>query len=108
MAGSSSVRNIRRLMEAGGALRIFGLCGLAGVLVDLDHVISLLAWRYIDPKVSEGRIWHTPLLILSCIAICYLGAHIRGLYPKLVLIGVLVVTGLVLRFSSLVVWRIMG
>jgi len=88
------------------ALRIVWWCGLVGVLVDLDHLISLLLWEYISPAISEGRIWHTPLFILSCIGICYLGSRVRGLHHKLVLGGAMIMTILVLAFSPWVVWGI--
>ncbi len=89
-------------------LWIIGLCGLAGILVDIDHVIALFIWRYINPSISEGRIWHTPLFIISCISICYLVSRPRGLYTKLVLVGVIIITVLVLIFSSEVIWRLNG
>lgn len=92
-------------METRTALRIFGICGLVSVLVDLDHLISLLLYWYVSTKFAEGRLWHTPLFILSCLGICYLVAHFRGLYPKLVLVGIVVVTVLVLLVSPLVIWR---
>jgi len=94
------------IMETRSALRIIGLCGLAGILVDLDHAISLFLWQYVNQGISEGRIWHTPLLIISCIGICYLGPRIPGLYSKLVLVSILMATILVLIFSPGVIWRI--
>lgn len=87
-------------------LCIIGLCGLAGILVDLDHAIALLIWRYINPSLAEGRIWHTPLFIISCIGICCLAPHIRGFCPKLVLVEVVIVTILVLALSPWVIWII--
>ena len=93
-------------MEKRTAFYIFGWCGLASLLVDFDHIISLLLWRYVNPTITEGRIWHTPLFILSCLVICYLGTHLRGLYFKLVLIVVVMLTILVLVFSPEVVWGI--
>lgn len=93
-------------MEKRVALYIFGICGLVGVLVDLDHIISLLLWRYVNSEFTEGRIWHTPLFILSCFGICYLVSHLPRLYSKLVLIGVILVTIFVLIFSPEVVWRL--
>lgn len=93
-------------MEKRTALYIFGICGLVGILVDLDHFIALLSWWYINPKVAEGRIWHTPLFILSCLGICYLVSHIPRLHGRLVLIGIILATVLTLVFSSVVIWRI--
>ena len=95
-------------LDVRGALRIILWCGIAGVLVDFDHLISLFIWRYINPSITEGRIWHTPLFILSCIGICYLGSRLGGLHTKLVLIGIIVVTALVLVFSPWVIWGITG
>lgn len=94
----------RYSLEAHSTLRIVWWCGLAGVLVDLDHVVSLLLWRYWNPQITEGRLWHTPLFITSCLGICYLGSHIGGLYSRLVLVGVAVVTALVVIYSPEVVW----
>ena len=103
MAGSSSIHSTQ-LVEIRRALFIFGLCGLVGVLVDVDHAIAIILWRHIWPEIVEGRIWHTPLLVIVSCLICYLGTYYRGLYPKLVLMGLGVVAFLVLLFSPLVVW----
>jgi len=93
-------------LEARSALRIVGICGIVGVLVDLDHAIALLLWRYWNPAVTEGRIWHTPLFIAACVGICCLGTRIGRLHHRFVLIGaaVTVVTVLVLVYSPLVIW----
>lgn len=93
-------------LDARSALRIICWCGIVGVLVDLDHLISLFIWRYINSGITEGRIWHTPVLIISCIGICYLGSRVRGLHSKLVLGGVIMTTTLLLVFSPWVVWGI--
>jgi len=94
-------------MEARLALRIFGACGLVSVLVDFDHLIAWVLWYYWFPHVSEGRIWHTPVFILTGIAICYMVSRLTGLYPKLVLMGVAIITTLVSVYSPWVVWGIM-
>ena len=91
-------------MEIVSAFLIFGLCGIAGVLVDVDHALSLVLWRTVAPTIIEGRIWHTPLLILACIGICCLVSHYTGLHAKLVLGGVLSITVAVLVYSPLVIW----
>jgi len=91
-------------METRAALRVFGFCGLASVLVDVDHGLSLLLWRFVNPQITEGRLWHTPLLIVVCIIMCYLVSHCRGLRPKLFLGTVLTTTILILLFSPYVVW----
>ncbi len=92
-------------MEAATALLIFGLCGFASVLVDLDHFFSMLLWKTVAPNLTHGRIFHTPIFILACIVICYLASRITGLYPKLVLGVVATVTLTVLIYSPLVVWK---
>ena len=94
-------------LDAHSTLRIVWGCGTIGLLVDLDHLISLILWRYWFPWITEGRIWHTPLLLLSCIGICCLGTLGRRLHPKYLLsLGVIVVivTTLILIYSPLVVW----
>jgi len=93
-------------LDARSTLRIICWCGIAGILVDFDHFISLLIWRYVNSGISEGRIWHTPLFILSCIGICYLVSRLRGLHNKLVLVGILVATVLVLIYSPWVIWGV--
>ena len=93
-------------LDARSALRIVGLCGLVGVLVDLDHLISLIVWRYVNSGITEGRIWHTPLFLIACAGICYLVSRIGGLHFKLVLGGVIMITTLVIVFSPWVVWGI--
>ena len=90
-------------MERGNAFFVFGICGIVGVLVDLDHLIALSIWGFVGSEITNGRFWHTPLFIASCIGICYLVPYLRGLYPKLVLIGIITVTLLVLLFLSNVV-----
>lgn|GEM_PF-2526747 len=51
-----------------------GFCGgVAGVLVDADH----LFWGY--------RAWHLPLFVLSCLVLIGCFAYIGGLYLRLVL-----------------------
>lgn len=91
-------------MEARRAFRVFWICGLAGVLVDLDHIASLILWKLWFPWITEGRIWHTPLFILSCLGICYLVSSLGGFYPKLVLVGVVAITVLILVYSPLATW----
>ena len=91
-------------METRLALRVFWACGLAGVLVDLDHFIAWVLGYYWLPSVNQGRIWHAPLFILVGVVICYMVSRITGLYPKLVLIGVAVTTVLVIVWSPWVTW----
>jgi hypothetical protein len=56
----------------GNALLAFGFCGIAGVLVDIDHPIGYL----LD---LPGRFLHTPLLIVSSLVLCGCGAYLGGL-----------------------------
>jgi hypothetical protein len=92
-------------MEAATALLIFGLCGLASVLVDADHFLSILLWKTVAPHITEGRILHTPIFILACVGVCYLVSRTTGLHSKLVLGAVITVTLTVLIYSPLVVWE---
>ena len=67
-------------MGPGNALLVFGICGIVGVLVDLDHVISY----YLVPQWS-GRFLHTPLLVVSSAVLCGLITYIGGLFIRMVL-----------------------
>ena len=62
------------------SLLAFCVCGIAGVLVDIDHIIANL----LLPELS-GRFLHTPLLIASSVVLCGLGAYLGGLFCGLVL-----------------------
>lgn len=96
--------NLKTLVEAHGALLTFGICGLVGILVDLDHAVSYILWSTLMPHLTEGRLWHTPLLILVSLAICGLGAYHSRLYIKLVLILQVLITGLVIGLSPHTIW----
>ena len=94
-------------MDARRTLYVIWWCGLTGVLVDTDHLVSLLLWRFWNPQITEGRIWHAPLLLLSSIIICCLCAFGTRLHLKYFLgmgIVVAVTTALLLMYSPLVVW----
>jgi len=54
------------------ALLIGLLCGVVGVLVDLDHVVAFFVKR-------GGRIFHPYLLVVSSIGLCGLIAYLGGL-----------------------------
>ena len=58
---------------------VIGICGVAGVLVDIDHLISY--WN----KGYFTQTGHIPLAIISCLVLCGVGACVGGLYLKLVL-----------------------
>jgi hypothetical protein len=63
----------------GVPLWVIGLCGLAGVLVDSDHLFSY--WITGDAT----RAAHLPLAIISGLILCGAGAYCGRLYFKLVL-----------------------
>jgi len=75
-------RHIIRHQVRGVPLWVILLCGLAGVLVDIDHPIAY----YLIPEWS-GRFLHTPLLIGSSIVLCGCCAYIGGLLLRMVLGG---------------------
>ena len=104
MASSTTIRYIRRRVEGHRALLAFGLSGLVGVLLDVDHFVSLVLWRYVFPQITEGRLVHTSLFIVASLIICYLVSRGRGLYHKYVLVGVAVTTVSILIWSPYVVW----
>ena len=65
----------------GVPLWIIGSCGLAGILVDIDHPITY----WITGKVTRAD--HIPLAVISCLILCGVSACIGGLYCRLVLRG---------------------
>jgi len=74
-------KNSSRLRNA---LFVGIICGVAGVLVDVDHVIS-----HYSSGEKEARYLHSPLLILSSgiLICCY--TYITGLLCKKILIKLL-------------------
>ena len=60
-------------------LWVIGGCGLAGILVDIDHPITY----WFTGKATRAD--HIPLAIISCIILCGVSACIGGLYGRLVL-----------------------
>lgn len=54
------------------ALSTFGYCGIAGVLVDIDHAIGYLLSLPL-------RFLHAPLLIAGGVVLCGCGAYLGGL-----------------------------
>jgi len=74
-------------MDAFSALCIFGVCGLVGVLLDFDHFIALVIWRYWNPRLANGRLLHTPVLVIVSLLICVMVSYIGGLYLKSILGG---------------------
>ena len=72
-------------METFTAFYIFGLCGLAGVLLDIDHLVAMVIWRYFNPRCINGRLFHKPVFIATGLTIIGMGAYLTRLYFKLVL-----------------------
>jgi len=56
------------------SLLVFGLCGLVGILIDFDHVVAY----YCVPK-WDLRFLHKPILVVSCLVLCGLGAYLGRL-----------------------------
>jgi hypothetical protein len=65
----------------GVPLWVIGSCGLAGILIDIDHPISY----WITGKATRAD--HIPVAVISCISLCVVSACIGGLYCRLVLRG---------------------
>ena len=63
----------------GVPLWVIGLCGMVGILVDVDHPISL----WFTGRFSQAD--HIPLAIISCVVLFGVGACIGGLYLRFVL-----------------------
>lgn len=72
-------------METNVALFIFGVCGLISVLVDGDHFLALLIWRYWKPTFWNGRFLHTPILAGAGVIVFGCCAYWGGLHIGLVL-----------------------
>ncbi len=70
----------RKVMDARSPLGAGIYCGIAGVLVDADHLIKI----FFIPEAS-WRIFHTPFLLASCIVLLGCGTYIGGLYFRCVL-----------------------
>ena len=62
------------------ALLAFVICGIAGVLVDVDHVISY----YFVPEWG-GHFLHPPLFVASCVVLVGLSAYLGGLLLRQIL-----------------------
>ncbi len=76
------VRDILHYQVCSVPLWVIGLCGMVGVLVDLDHLIA-----YYWLTGLGGRFLHTPLLIVSGAVLLGCCAYITGLLVRLVLGG---------------------
>jgi len=62
------------------ALLAFVICGIAGVLIDVDHLIS-----YCFVPEWDRHFLHAPLLIASCAVLVGLGAYLGGLLIRQIL-----------------------
>lgn len=71
--GIFSFRNNKML---GKSLFVVICCGIAGVLIDTDHLIAYYA------QVEGGRFLHVPVFILGCVVLCSLVAYSGGLVIK--------------------------
>ena len=73
-------RMVQFPLEARSAFRIFWICGLASVLVDLDHAYAMVLYFTIYPSVVEGRILHPLIFFVTCCLIGYLLSYLGRLY----------------------------
>jgi len=74
------IRHIIHHLLRSQSLRIICYCGIAGILVDIDHPIAYYWLTGLDT-----RFLHIPLLISSSIVLCGCYAYIGGLYVRMVL-----------------------
>jgi len=71
----------RHILQRRDALLIFGLCGLVGVLPDLDHVLAYeKGWDYL-----LVRPLHTPILVVASVVLCACCTCCGGLLIRMVL-----------------------
>jgi hypothetical protein len=76
---ASRIQRFVRYRVRGAPFWIIGICGLAGVSVDFDHLFS----EWITGRHTRAA--HIPLAIISCIVLCCIGTYCGRLYYKLVL-----------------------
>lgn len=60
-------------------LWVIGICGMAGVLVDIDHPVSY----WVEGHFTQAD--HIPIAVIGCVVLFGVSACIGGLYLKLVL-----------------------
>lgn len=63
------------------ALFTFILCGIVGVLVDIDHIPALL-FELIRHRPFPGRILHPLFLLIGCIGCAYFGGLLYRYFLK--------------------------
>jgi hypothetical protein len=66
------------------SLPLVCLCGLVGILLDIDHVAAYFQGI---PQGADVRIWHIPILIGVGIVMLCLSALSGGLYIRTVLVA---------------------
>ncbi len=64
----------------GVPLWVISVCGITGVLVDIDHLIAYYWLTGLD-----GKFLHTPLFFISCLVFFGLSAYLTRLFIQLVL-----------------------
>ena len=64
----------RKLVDAIMPLYTFGVCGIAGILVDTDHLIKYLWCENCNP-----RFLHIPIFAVCGVMLCGAIAYIGGL-----------------------------
>ena len=62
------------------ALLTFGVCGLVGVLVDVDHFLAPVIRRYRNSDLPHSRFCHKPLCVVAGIVILCVSALLGRLY----------------------------
>lgn len=77
------VERIRLVYRPRSALLIFGACGIAGVAIDIDHIVcAIMGLGTLD--IQEGlygcRLWHSYILPLGGIGLWMAFALWIGLY----------------------------
>ena len=78
-------RNMEHPVETRRTLRIICLCGLAGILLDIDHIIAFIYYYPLPTENLNLRIFHTPVIVIVSVIILSTCAYLAGLYIKLVL-----------------------
>ena len=72
-------------MEARSALLTFGVCGLVGVSIDIDHIIYYIL-SYYNPEISlNARFLHIPIILATGCAFLGVGAYFGRLYIRHIL-----------------------
>jgi hypothetical protein len=70
MASRNSMESFRT------SLFVFCLCGVFGVLPDIDHVIQIGD----IPRETSSRFIHFPVLVITCTFVLYFMSYVGRLY----------------------------